>query len=81
MERNKQRALSLAGLVWLAFSMSIAAAQTVAVEGTVRDSTGAVMPNAVVELYQNDDMRSQAHTGEEGKLHFSAPPGTSGIIR
>ena len=72
------RSLFLALLIFVAASPS-ARAQGVRVEGTIRDSTGATVPNARIELHAKT-YTAAATTDSSGTFSFDHVPETSGSI-
>jgi hypothetical protein len=50
-------------------------AQTVPIEGTVQDSTGGVLPHAIVELYQDQNLVLRTESGADGSFRIQAAPG------
>ena len=72
------RSLFLALLIFVAASPS-ARAQGVRVEGTIRDSTGATVPNARIELHAKT-YTATATTDSSGTFSFDHVPETSGSI-
>jgi len=76
MVRNNLISLSL--LLWLVVSPS-AWGQSIVVEGTVRDSSGAVVAGAAVVL-SAPMYRRAAATDSAGRFSFSSVPANSGII-
>lgn len=72
------RSLFLALLILVAASPS-ARAQGVRVEGTIRDSTGATVPNARIELHAKT-YTAAATTDSSGTFSFDHVPETSGSI-
>jgi len=73
--RASSRLFTFAALLCLAGHVSLAAAQTVAIQGTVQDSTGGVLRNAIVELYQNQELVVRTDSGADGRFRVEALPG------
>jgi outer membrane cobalamin receptor len=77
MSRCRHRIFSL--LSFIAFAVSCVAAQTVIVDGVVRDSTGAVIAGATVNL-QSGLFRAAAKTDNRGRFSFADVPQVVGTI-
>lgn len=74
---DRTRILALLTLcLWVVPS---AVAQTGRVEGTVRDSSGAVVSGATVTL-ESGEYRAQTKTDSQGQFSFQAVPATSGTL-
>jgi outer membrane receptor protein involved in Fe transport len=75
---TKCHAIFVCGMLAIAFPLGRLSAQTV-VEGTVRDSATAVIPNAAVELHA-DSYNASSVTDSSGHFSFSSVLAQSGSI-
>ena len=78
MSRCRHTIFSL--LSFIAFAVSCVAAQTVIVDGVVRDPTGAVISGATVNL-QSGLFRAAAKTDNRGRFSFADVPQAVGTIQ
>jgi outer membrane receptor protein involved in Fe transport len=76
---NHRRNIFVSMLLCLGLFKATLAAQTAQVEGTVRDSAGAVIAHATVNV-QSNDYRSSTNSDEKGRFSFSQIPGNTGSI-
>src|SRR5215472_2253694 len=66
-------------LFFIALALGHLSAQSVAVEGSVRDSAGAVISGASVKLHSSS-YQAAATTDEHGRFFFSGVPANSGTL-
>ena len=76
---NAKRIVPLAITLYLFLGSWDAVAQTIRIEGVVRDRSGAVIPGALVEL-ESGDYRATNTSDPQGQFIFASVPGTSGTL-
>ena len=76
---NRERFILLAILVVTVLALSCVAEQAIVVEGTVKDTSGALIANATVVL-RSGSYQSMASTDARGHFAFLAVPSTSGSV-